>query len=267
MSERGGLIRGHDTFKASSSMSTHPLASVEGGESRQALIIVSPWVYHEECGIGGGVLCFRALRELAKSFDVHFISFDATSHGVEAGKSALAELCMSTTFVPVPHRPPTWIRLWRLFVSGRPVLVQMSYSVQMAERIADAVVELAPAAVILQYPEMAQYRRCVPARCRALIDTLDVTSVSRFREWRAARTILGRLRAAIVWIAWVRYEFSSYRHGDALIAISESDLGVLRSFLPQVPSLLSHPAVDLRPPARAPRGRTGLLRRKLRSFT
>jgi glycosyltransferase involved in cell wall biosynthesis len=115
----------------------------------------------------------------------------------------------------------------------------------MAAAVARLAREHAPAAVILQFPQMAQYAAAAASAAAAVVvDVQDACMVSRYREWRSAAAPLRRAARFVAWLAWLRYELRWYARADALIAISENDLGVLRSFIPEVPCVYSPVAAD-----------------------
>jgi glycosyltransferase involved in cell wall biosynthesis len=212
------------------------------------LVVVSPWPYHPTCGIGGGVVCFELLQRLADAFDIHFVSFDQVPNDTEAGHDALARACASVTVLPAP-RPVRGARDVMLqsvqAFTRRPREVRDAWSPTMAAAVARLAREHAPAAVILQFPQMAQYAAAAASAAAAVVvDVQDACMVSRYREWRSAAAPLRRAARFVAWLAWLRYELRWYARADALIAISENDLGVLRSFIPEVPCVYSPVAAD-----------------------
>jgi len=221
---------------------------------RPALVIASPWAYHPGCGIGGGVLCFELLRRLSGRFDIHFVAFDAVPHDLEAGRRSLAEHCASVTLLPAPaDRGRLADRAGQLtqVLTRAPREVRSARSVGMAEEIARLVRTHAPAAVVLQFPQMAQYADAATGAL-VVVDVQDAATISRWREFRTARGGAKRLARFVAWLAWARYESHWYGRADTLLALSETDLGLLRGFLPEIPSLMSPVAVQPRP-ARRPR--------------
>lgn len=218
---------------------------------RPALVVVAPWVYHLRCGIGGGVLCFRMLRSLAAHYAIHWVSFDVTSNDVEAGKRALGEFCASVTTVPMAPAGPTWKARARQLLGGPPIAAQRTASPEMAATIGDVVRRTRAVAALFQFPQVAQYvgaARGVPT----VMDTQDVCMVSMHRQWRKTKGTLRRLAKASNWLAWSRYEMKHYAEADLLLALSDTDAGVLRAFLPDVPCVLSPVATEV--PAHVERG-------------
>lgn len=217
----------------------------EGG-GPETLLIAAPWPYHPTCGIGGGVLCFRLLERLAEHFTLHFVAFDQLPNDLAAGRAALERLCASVTIIAAPAP----VRGWRdrlgqatQVATARPREVRDAASGAMAAAIARLVAETRPLAVLLQFPQMAQY---IPAAAGApvVMDVQDACMVSRFREWRSTRPAATRAARLAAWIAWSRYELRFYARADALLALSANDLGVLRSFVPGVPCHLSAVAAE-----------------------
>ncbi|SFK92838.1 Glycosyl transferases group 1 [Falsiroseomonas stagni DSM 19981] len=225
---------------------------------RRSLIIAAPWPYHPGCGIGGGVLCFQLLERLAARYAIHFIAFDQVPHDAEGGRRALSRLCASVTLLPVPAASGGLADKGGQFTQvllRQPREVRGMASPAMARAIAERAATTDADAVLLQFPQMAQYA----GDCGDLpvvIDTQDVALVSRFREWRCATGRGRRLARLVAWLAWLRYELHWYARADGLLALSDNDQGVLRSFFPDTPCLLSPVAAEIRP--RAPgRGRDG----------
>lgn len=211
---------------------------------RPSLVVVAPWVYHLRCGIGGGVLCFRLLRHLAQHYDIHWVSFDTTANDVEAGKRALAEFCVSVTTVPMPAGEPRWRGRLRQLLGGRPMAAPWSTAMESAIR--DTVARARAAAVLFQFPQVAQFVGAASG-VPAIVDTQDVCAVSLYREWRKTRGTLKRLVKALNWLAWSRYELKHYGRADLLLAISDTDAGVLRAYLPDVPCHVSPVATEISP--------------------
>ncbi|ABM93696.1 glycosyltransferase family 4 protein [Methylibium petroleiphilum] len=220
-----------------------PRASVPSSK-RPSLVVVAPWVYHLRCGIGGGVLCFRMLRHLAQHYDIHWVSFDTTANDVEAGKRALAEFCASVTTVPMPAGKPRWRGRLRQLLGGRPMAAPWSAAMESAIR--DTIVRSHAAAVLFQFPQVAQFVGAA-AGVPAIVDTQDVCAVSLYREWRKTQGTLKRLIKALNWLAWSRYELKHYGQADLLLAISDTDAGVLRAYLPDVPCHVSPVATEIPP--------------------
>jgi len=221
----------------------HPVSAPDRTRHREAIVVAAPWLYHPLCGIGGGVVCFQLLERLAASFDIHFISFDQTPNDPEAGRRALARICASTTILAAP-RPLCGRLAWPLqAVTNVPREARDLSSPEMAASIARLVAAHDPVAVILQFPQMAQYMDAA-AGAPVVMDVQDACMVSRYREWQKAEGAVRRAKAFSTWMAWLQYERRWYARADALLAISENDLGVLRSFFPDVPCFYSPVAAD-----------------------
>jgi polysaccharide biosynthesis protein PslH len=223
----------------------------DGMPGRPPLVVVAPWVYHLRCGIGGGVLCFRMLRSLSAHYDIHWVSFDVTSHDVEAGKVALAEFCASVTTVPLAPSQPLWRARLRQLLGGAPVAAQRMWSAELASTIRTLVQRADPVVALFQFPQVAQYLTAA-AGVPTVMDVQDVCMVSMHRQWRKTSGFVRRLAKASNWLSWSRYEMRHYAQADLLLALSDTDAGVLRAFLPDVPCVMSPVATEV--PAPAPRG-------------
>lgn len=228
-----------------------------GQRRRRVLLVVAPWPYHPHCGIGGGVLCFELLERLAERFSIHFLSFDQVPNDPEAGRRELSRICDSVTTIPMPAPAgglrDKWGQLSQV-LTRQPREVRGMRSAAMAQAVAGLARDCRPDAVLLQFPQMAQYA----GDCRdapVVIDTQDVALVSRFREWRSAEGGARRLTRLVAWLAWFRYELHWYARADGLVALSDNDHGVLQSFFPATPCLLSPVAAEVRPRTTKGRGR------------
>jgi polysaccharide biosynthesis protein PslH len=212
--------------------------------TRPPLVVVAPWVYHLRCGMGGGVLCFRMLKDLSAHYAIHWISFDVTVNDVEAGKAALREFCASVTTVAVPPRTARWRLRSRQLLGGAPVAAQVMSSPEMAATIGKVVRQTGAVAALFQFPPVAQYLDAAGA-VPTIMDTQDVCMVSMFRKWRKASGFVRRLIDASTWYAWTRYEMRHYAKADLMLALSDTDAGVLRAFLPDVPCAVSPVASEV----------------------
>ncbi|NGM18659.1 glycosyltransferase [Roseomonas stagni] len=234
-----------------------PSAGEATTRPRRRLIVVAPWPYHPACGIGGGVLCFELLRRLAHRFSIHFLCFDQVPHDREAGLRALGALCDSVTMVPLPAAEGGLADKWGQ-LSQVPLRLPREARGMRSPAMAAALSRLArqwqPDAVLLQFPQMAQYADDA-AGAPVVVDVQDAALVSRFREWRSTEGVARRLTRLVAWLAWFRYELHWYARADGLVALSDNDHGVLRSFFPDRPCLLSPVAAE--PRHLPPRGRDG----------
>jgi glycosyltransferase involved in cell wall biosynthesis len=210
--------------------------------SRRSILIVAPWVYHDKCGIGGGVQCYHTLRHLAEHYEIHWISFDHTVNDLAGGKRALSEICRSVQTIPLPHRRFKVLWMHQL-LGGPPVYAEFNRSKELRTAIQTTVTQRKIDLLLCQFTSMSQYVDAAPG-VPAVIDTQDVWSVSRFRAWQQA-TGLQRWNKALTWWAWARYEFQHYRKASLLVAVSEADRGVLQGFVPEVPCILAPVATDV----------------------
>lgn len=213
--------------------------------SRPVVLVVTPWLYHLRCGIGGGVLCFHMLRWLARDCDLHYLSFDHTPNDPEEGKRALGEFCRSVSVVPPPGPVGRVKALFDLVVRGVPRPVQNNASDAMRDAVTRRCHDVQPDVVLFQFPFVAQYIDAVPRGIPTLMDVQDACIVSRYREWRRAARLREQLRTGLGWLAWFRHEVRMYGRASGLLALSETDEGVLKAFVPDVPTWLSPVATDL----------------------
>ena len=223
------------------------------------LLVAAPMLYHPRCGNGGGVLCFELLRRLAAEAEVHFVAFGGGPGEDDA--EALTALRAVARQVHVVPRPRPWLggpaSMLLQLASGTPREVRDLRSETMRRRLSEVAAVAEVDCVLLQFPHMAQYADGFPG-LPVVVDVQDACIVSRYREWRSSQTSgqspWRRWQRLHSWWAWSRRELRDYARAQRLMALSETDLGVLRAFLPQVPAFLSPVAWDTVPAlAAAPR--------------
>ena len=213
-------------------------------------------LYHPGCGNGGGVLCFEVLRHLAQRAQVHFVGFSAGAADEAIALAALRAVAHSVTAVLLP--PPPLLRgpasLLPQLLSGLPREVRGTRSEPMRTALAALAQRVKADAVLLQFPHMAQYAGAAPG-VPVIVDVQDACTVSRWREWRSVGgSTLRRLMRLHSWWCWARYEVAAYAQAQRLMALSETDCGVLRAFVPRVPAFLSPVAWDVTPRRAQPAG-------------
>ena len=222
------------------------------------LMVAAPMLYHPACGNGGGVLCFELLRRLAFDNEVHFLAFGRPGAGEETAMQALREVVRSVTVVPTPKtKLPRFLSGWTStlvqLLSGLPREVRDLRSVEFRHALQALAARTKADAVMLQFPHLAQYVDAVPG-VPCVIDVQDAAGVSRFREWRSASSnLLRKTLRGHAWWCWARYELRHYKRASSLMLLSESDHGVMRAFLPQVPAFLSPVAWTVPPLSAATR--------------
>lgn len=208
------------------------------------LLVAAPMLYHPYCGNGGGVLCFELLRRLAAQAEVHFVAFGGVP-GEDDGAAlkALRAVAHSVHVVPRPlPRARGLASMLLQLASGVPRELRDLRSEPMRHRLAEVARTADVHCVILQFPHMAQYAAATPG-LPVVVDVQDACIVSRYREWRSSQGAgqsWGRQWQRLhSWWAWSRHELCAYARAHRLMALSDTDLGVLRAFLPQVPAFLS----------------------------
>jgi hypothetical protein len=218
------------------------------------LLVAAPMLYHPRCGNGGGVLCFDLLRHLAPHAELHFVGFGAGPGAAQADDEALQALqtvARSVLKVEPPAARGGALGALQQLATGLPREVRDLRSATMRARLAEVAARERVHAVLLQFPHMAQYVDALPGR-PVIIDVQDACMVSRYREWQASTGgLLRRWRRLHSWWAWARHERHCYRQAQGLMALSDTDLGVLRAFVPEVPAFLSGAAWET---AAAPSG-------------
>ncbi|KQP43200.1 hypothetical protein ASF44_06430 [Pseudorhodoferax sp. Leaf274] len=186
------------------------------------------------------------MKSLAAHYSIHWVSFDTTTNDVEAGKTALREFCASVTTVPLPAPQPRWRLRARQLLGGPPVPAQVMESREMEDTIKTVIARSSAIAALFQFPQVAQYIRAGSA-VPTIMDTQDVSTVSIYRQWRKAGSTKRRIIDGLNWLSWARYEMRHYATADLLLALSETDAGVLRAFWADVPCVLSPVATEVPP--------------------
>lgn len=114
----------------------------------------------------------------------------------------------------------------------------------MRQAVAHAVARLAPDAVLVQFPQMAQY----VAACgsvHSIMDVQDAYSVSAFRQYKAQPKGIKKALAFLSWLGWVAYESRWYPQFSKVAALTEQDRLGLEVFTPGLGAVTSPAAVPL----------------------
>ncbi len=208
------------------------------------LLVAAPMLYHPRCGNGGGVLCFELLRRLATRTEVHFVGFGgAPGEDDTAALVALRAVAHRVHVVPrlTPRLRGVASMLLQL-ATGMPRELRDLRSAAMRRCLSEVAAAVGVDCVLLQFPHMAQYAPAL-AGVPIVIDVQDACMVSRYREWRSSQAagegLVRQWQRLHSWWAWSRHELRDYAHAQRLMALTETDLGVLRAFLPQVPAFFS----------------------------
>lgn len=219
-----------------------PLSDAE----KPTLLVAAPLLYHPGCGNGGGVLCFELLRRLAGAARVHLVAFSGGATADAPALEALREFAASVTPVPRPVRRVGGLGSALIqLVTAVPREAADHASAEMRSALARVAAQVRPDVLVLQFAQMAQYVDALPG-VPVAIDTQDVYAVSRYREWRlAGGGLLRRLWRGHTWWAWALHERRCFGSAQLLVALSDTDLGVLRAYVPEVPAMLSTAAWDL----------------------
>ncbi len=212
------------------------------------IVVLSPVVYGNTCGHGGGILSFGQLKRLVRKHEVHFISFykgnDTGLHDPVCLRD-LQSICASVTLVPlqvgVLRRVCSKLAPFFRFMPNDAAFIS---SRNMKSRVLEVVHEITPDVVLIQFPPMAQYvtfNRQTPV----VLDVHDVFSVSFFRKFRVETSLMSRIYRLIDWLTWVRYESFFYSQFDAIYTLTEQDRSGLRIFSPELDVDVIPAAVDV----------------------
>ena len=113
------------------------------------------------------------------------------------------------------------------------------------DRQARAAIErIGPDVVLVQFPQMAQYRAVASDRA-IVLDVQDAFSVSQWRRVLSGGGAIDRLIRTLGWWGWVRYERRHYPGYDVLMTLSEQDRQGLTLFTPQLAPVVIPPLVPM----------------------
>lgn len=210
------------------------------------LIVISPFVYYPGVPHGGGALCWGQLEGLARTHEIHFVAFAQDgSAELTAAMPHLSRLCASVTTVHQPLDKLTILRAKLALVFKRmPVGVSICQSAAMQRSIAQAMARVAPDAVLVQFPQMAQY----VAACggvHSVMDVHDAFSVSTYRQYSAQPRGIKKALAFLNWLGWVQHESRWYPQFSKVAALTEQDRLGLEVFTPGLGAVTSPAAVPL----------------------
>jgi glycosyltransferase involved in cell wall biosynthesis len=223
------------------------------------ILVVSPLLYYDQCGNGGGVVCYNLLKGLATHCDITFIAFgSADSREDEVALKALKAICSEVHVVslPTPSRLDLLIFRFRQWLGGPPTEAQTLDDKAMHRRIQGVVSANKFDAGIIQFPYMAQYIADFDA-LPGLLDVQDVFFVSRLREYVSQRAPLPRLKRLVSWLSWVRYELQWYRRFRVIMSLTEADRAALHHLVPGVPAFVNHAVISARVPVKIQAAKPG----------
>jgi hypothetical protein len=116
----------------------------------------------------------------------------------------------------------------------------------MRQHIKQDLAHVAPDAVLVQFPQMAQY----VAACggvHSVMDVQDAYSVSTFRQYKAQPKGIKKALAFLNWMGWVAHESHWYPQFSKVAALTEQDRLGLEVFTPGLSAVTSPAAVPLPP--------------------
>lgn len=193
------------------------------------LLFVAPFPYGPHSSHGGAVAAFAQFDALRGHHDIAVVAFEPP--GVEAAASDY--LAAHSRFVGVPlriGRVRAKLARLRAWLRGWPIDAEIHRSQRMADTLRAVAAEFRPDAVVIQFPQMAQYVEALRDH-PVFMDVQDAFSVSAFRIAGAQRGWRRRERLWD-WLAWVHYERRFYSRFDAVFTLTEQDLLGLRAYSP-----------------------------------
>lgn len=214
--------------------------------SRTKLLFLSPFPYGHSSGNGGATACFNALRLLATEYEIGVLTF---SMGRERDIAGLQDMKVHTSFIRVVQlRVSRWSLLRakvRSLFTNTPELAVFFESEQMRSSIHTVIMDYEPQAVMVQFPQMAQYLRQL-SNVHTVLDVQDAYSVSWYRRASTTQGCLKRLYAYKQWLNWLAYERRNYELARQVWTLSEQDRFGLTVFNPGLrPVTVSLPLVGV----------------------
>jgi glycosyltransferase involved in cell wall biosynthesis len=179
------------------------------------LLVITPSPYSDKSSLGGGVYCAQQLRELSKYFEIHFVT-----SGNIGSTDFVRKYAHQVYLAPIERKYYKQIIVFSALLSYRP------HTRNFAKLLNDIVTRNRPDAALVQFPIMAS---CVNmlSDIPCLMDVQDVYSLSKKRRIHAENTILRKLEAYFIWLAWKRYESQWYPKYKKLLTLSENDTDAL----------------------------------------
>lgn len=216
------------------------------GDARENIVVVAPFAYHENCGNGGGVICFRFLAGLAVKHSLTLVAFRSGPENDEVAGMALRAIGVELVLVDRPQLGRVrwnWFRLLQPLLNLPPEARELA-SLEMCNILRDQVKTSAAKVVIYQFAHMAQYAGMLDVRdVVEVIDVQDVFFVSKLRAFRSRRNGFRKLEGFLSWLAWARYEMRYYAKADLAMTLTEQDKTAIKIMLPDKPVFVNEPAV------------------------
>jgi glycosyltransferase involved in cell wall biosynthesis len=183
------------------------------------LLVIAPSPYSDKSSHGGGVYCAQQLRELSKYFEIHFVT-SGNVGSIDFVRKYAHQVYLS----PIERKYYKQIILFSALLNFRPTI--RPHTRKFAKLLNDIVASSRPDAALVQFPKMAS---CVDllSDIPCLMDVQDVYSLSKKRRIHAENTILRKLEAYFIWLAWKRYESQWYPKYNKLLTLSENDTDAL----------------------------------------
>ncbi len=221
---------------------------------KKKVLAIAPFLLGDKTASGGAAVALTFLKSIASKFDLYVVAFDESPGSAESQDAVKDMLLWAAEVRPVPLTISSLSRfkgraLQALLIPQIVTWLRTSLFENACREILKAQsIDL----VIVQFPQMAQYvEEC--GQVPAIMDTIDVQSVSAFRRFSSAKSLLKRISSGLDWFCWIRYERRYYPRFRHLLSISEQDKYGLTLFNPElkvttIPRLLNIARVALADP-------------------
>ena len=217
------------------------------------MLFLSPLLYHSKCGNGGGVICFELVRKLAEHHDILILAFanprldPRLTDGIEEMRS----LCRRVETVELK-----WGTLRAFATKVGEILLAGPWDAgifwvkEMRTRLAMVLVQERPDIVIVQFPMMAQYVKCLDG-VPTIMDVQDLFFVSRWRRLRVQTSLVQKVKKLVSWLSWTSYEASYYPRFAKVLTLTEQDAAAVGVLAPEARVSTSRVAMAVHPLARS----------------
>lgn len=209
------------------------------------IIVLSPFVYYPGVPHGGGALCWGQLEGLAYNHEIHFLAFaQDESAELAVAMPHLQRLCKTVTTVQQPLGKLTILRAKVAQLLLAPVGVTICQVPAMADALKGLIARTQPEAVLVQFPQMAQYA-AICGNLPTLMDVQDAYSVSAYRQYASQTRVAKRALGFLNWLGWLCYESRWYAKFSAVATLTEQDRLGLEVFSPGLGAVTSPAAVTV----------------------
>lgn len=199
---------------------------------RKRILYISPFPYSVSSGDGGATVCATALNLLKDHFDIGMVCF---SRGTEGEIHAVAQLQSSLKWfrsVPLQITKTDVVKAKLGSFALMPEHAAYFDKADMRLAIQEAIDTIHPDVVICQFPQMAQFITEATTASMTIMDVQDAFSISAFRKFSSARSLIKKIYYFFQWLGWIFYEKRYYPNFKQIWTLSAQDGYGLTAFTP-----------------------------------